>query len=344
MIATKLAPSYQLIQGDCLDILPTLPVKSVDCVIADAPYNIGIAEWDNIANYVDWCREWLLQCQRVLKDTGSLYFFHNDMPQLSKIINMIETDTKFVFRSFITWEKYQTNKQYFGREVIQGINNSGLRCYFPMSEYIVFYTFGDLTGSQQLGNNYAKVNPVSAYLKAEFERGNVSNREIAKLFPSITGGLTGCVSNWLTGLNLPSKEQYETIRNYLSNSRPNINLLSRKYSALWQEYEALRLQYEQKRYTFNVAEKDVTRTWLFKPAEKAGHETPKPLQLIKRILRYSTNKGDVVLDPFAGSGSTLQACRDLERSCITIEKSTKYCNRIKSNIINQKLLSEVCIS
>jgi hypothetical protein len=49
-------------------------------------------------------------------------------------------------------------------------------------------------------------------LRIEFENANVNNKEIAKLFPSRTGGLTGCVSNWLNGDNVITEEQYLKVR------------------------------------------------------------------------------------------------------------------------------------
>jgi len=85
------------------------------------------------------------------------------------------------------------------------------------------------------------------------------------------------------------------------------------------------------RYTFNYEEmrrenggKQMKTVWRMKaPAavEKqfGKHPTQKPVELIKRCLRASTNQGDVVLDPFAGSGSTGVAALDLGRRFIGIE-------------------------
>lgn len=50
-----------------------------------------------------------------------------------------------------------------------------------------------------------------------------------------------------------------------------------------------------------------------KPKKSEGHPTMKPVALIERMLRNSTRQGDVILDPFGGSGSTLIACEMMER-------------------------------
>lgn len=58
----------------------------------------------------------------------------------------------------------------------------------------------------------------------------------------------------------------------------------------------------------------------------AGFPTQLPLDLLRRIVKVASNKGDWVLDPFAGSFTTGIACRELNRNCIGIEKSIKFYN------------------
>ena len=68
--------------------------------------------------------------------------------------------------------------------------------------------------------------------------------------------------------------------------------------------------------------------------KKRIHPTEKPVRLIERILAIISDKGDTILDPFAGSGSTGIACIQTGRRCILIEKDERYCemivNRLKS--------------
>ncbi len=61
---------------------------------------------------------------------------------------------------------------------------------------------------------------------------------------------------------------------------------------------------------------------------KYGHPTIKPLNMIQTLVSNSSEKGQVVLDPFAGSGTTGLACKKLNRKCILIEKEEKYCDII----------------
>jgi DNA modification methylase len=51
----------------------------------------------------------------------------------------------------------------------------------------------------------------------------------------------------------------------------------------------------------------------------------KPPALLRRLVYHSTKPGDIVFDPFGGSGSTLIACEHLGRKCLAVECDEKYC-------------------
>jgi site-specific DNA-methyltransferase (adenine-specific) len=65
--------------------------------------------------------------------------------------------------------------------------------------------------------------------------------------------------------------------------------------------------------------------WQLAPASREGHPAPFPVELARRCVRLATWPGEVVLDPFAGSGTTLVAARQLGRRAIGIEPSERYC-------------------
>ncbi|MBU0952783.1 MAG: site-specific DNA-methyltransferase, partial [Elusimicrobia bacterium] len=64
-----------------------------------------------------------------------------------------------------------------------------------------------------------------------------------------------------------------------------------------------------------------------------AHPTQKPLKLIQQVLLAASNKGDLVFDPFMGSGTTAVVAKALGRNWIGIEKEKKYVdlanNRLK---------------
>lgn len=69
--------------------------------------------------------------------------------------------------------------------------------------------------------------------------------------------------------------------------------------------------------------------WQFqKPTKNLEHPTMKPLELIAYPMQNSSKKGDIILDPFGGSGSTLIASEQTERTCHTMELDPHYCDVI----------------
>lgn len=67
-----------------------------------------------------------------------------------------------------------------------------------------------------------------------------------------------------------------------------------------------------------------------KPSSNSEHPTMKPIPLIAYQIENSSKKGDLVLDMFGGSGSTLIACEKLGRKCVTMELDPHYCDVIIS--------------
>ena len=76
----------------------------------------------------------------------------------------------------------------------------------------------------------------------------------------------------------------------------------------------------------------------YKHPKEFGHETQKPLELIKKYILLSSNENDVICDPFMGSGTTAVACKHLKRNFIGIEISPEYCK-----IAEQRLRQEILI-
>ena len=69
-----------------------------------------------------------------------------------------------------------------------------------------------------------------------------------------------------------------------------------------------------------------------KAKERTGYPTQKPIELLERIIRLSSNEGNVVLDPFCGSGTTLVAAKLLNREYIGFDISTDAINIAKTRL------------
>jgi site-specific DNA-methyltransferase (adenine-specific) len=313
----------QIIQGDCLEVMKGIPDKSINLIIADPPYNIGKADWDKIPNYIEWLGSRLLEMQRVLKDNGSFYLFHNDFLQMVKIQNWINKNGKFIFKSLITINKTDNNyiKDLYGSQ-------NHFRNYMNIVEYILFYTFQDETGLSTVFNNPNCFRKLKEYFYNEKKKGNFNNKDINKILDTAING-SGMAGHYfkkdLIQWTLPTKEMYQKLQ--------LTGYFKREYENLRQEYENLRQEYENLRYTFNKKE-GLINVWeySFREEKQYKHPTQKPIRLIKDIIKYSSNEGDLTLDCFFGTGTTGVACKNLKRNYIGIEISPEYCEIARKRI------------
>ena len=95
--------------------------------------------------------------------------------------------------------------------------------------------------------------------------------------------------------------------------------------------EAIDLMNEEdlrKAYKELVEQLDTSVIYENKPAKNKEHPTMKPIKLMARLIRNSSNVGDIILDLFGGSGSTLIACEQIGRKCYMNELDSHYCDVI----------------
>lgn len=318
--------------ADALTLLRGLPDDCIDLIATDPPF-YGVKDeawdnqWDTLNAFLAWLDTHLIEFRRVLKPNGSLYLFCATK-YASKVEAVVERH--FAVLNNIRWRKppYSTKAEMFDKDT--------MRAYFPASESIIFAEqYGsDKPYSEALidGNSTywqacetAKVSVFGDYLLSEFNRAGVSRKEVAALFPSRTGGLTGCVSNWLLGLNVPTNEQYERMRAHLN---------QRGDEYLKQNYEDLRKQYEDmRRPFFATADVPYTDVWDFATVNTypGKHPCEKPLDMMRHIVRISSRAGDIVLDCFCGSGVTLKAAWRLGRRYLGCDNDPYWARRAHWN-------------
>jgi DNA modification methylase len=124
-------PIDQIIMGDCLQVLKTIPEKAVDLVFADPPYNLQLEKelwrpnltkvrrveesWDQFTSFEAYdlfTIEWLLGCQKVLKDTGTIWVigsYHNIFR-----VGRIMQDLGFWILNDIVWIKNNPMPNFHG--------------------------------------------------------------------------------------------------------------------------------------------------------------------------------------------------------------------------------------
>lgn len=140
-----------ILQGDSLEILPTLEDNSAQIIICDPPYNIGKDFGNNsdkqpLNEYLDWCDKWINECLRVLKPNGTMFIYG-----FSEILALILARVPFhIHRRWIIW--HYTNKNVASLHFWQRSHESILVLWkedkvFHRDEVREAYTDGFLNGS-----------------------------------------------------------------------------------------------------------------------------------------------------------------------------------------------------
>lgn len=164
--------------GDCLEVLKTIQDSSVDSIVTDPPYGLSFMgkKWDYDVPTVSVWEE----CLRVLKPGGHLLAFAGTRTQHRMAVRI--EDAGFEIRDMIAW-----------------VYGSGFPKSLDVSKAI------DKRG----GASVAWFGP---WFRKWREDNGVTQKQVAALFPSKTGNITGCVANWELGFNMPTPEQFNLIR------------------------------------------------------------------------------------------------------------------------------------
>lgn len=277
----------QILHGNCLEILPQIPDKSIDLVILDPPYWKVISEkwdynWRTQEDYANWCQKWLREIARVIKISGSLYLFgylRNLIPLHNHLLNL-----GLLFRQQIIIDK--------GIRAIGGRATKGYKMFPNVTESLLFFVGDSKPFIKQL-------------LKKRQKELKLTAQEINRQLGVKENG--GGMWSLYTGQNIlaqiPTKEMWEKLQEILQFQYP----------------------YEDIAPVFNI-EMGITDVWgdIDFYEEKRYHPTQKPVKLMERIIKASSNEEMVVLDPFLGCGSTAIACQKLGRYFIGIEQEENY--------------------
>ncbi len=190
--------NYKLYNGDCLEQLDNVENKSIQTILIDPPYNIKKDTWDDIPNYNEWMLNVIEKLLMKMKDNGSFFMFHNDMPIISRLMVGIEQRfPRLKFKQMIVWNKRFNESKKKG--FLDGfIVRKHLTNWNKMAEYILFYTF----------DNSYKIKPRRMELK-------IKALDISKEILSKNGNLTGWYSNIETGKNFPTRETMKPITKHL---------------------------------------------------------------------------------------------------------------------------------
>lgn len=309
-----------LVNGDSQKMLSLIPDHSISLILTDPPYHS--TKKDNIINdkafksdeeFLNWMDGYAKEWKRILRPNGSGFMFCSSMMEaklesiLSRYFNVL---------SHIVWTK-PNEPGYDGWK--GKMKKEALRQWYPQSERIIFFepaTDGNLKRSY-----------FGSVLRDARTRCNISTHyltEIIGAYGKVNHG--GAVSNWEAGRNVPNREQYNKICGVFD-----------KYGIDMPCYEDIIRPFEVN------SDVEYTDIWTFPSVKqyKGKHPAEKPVDMLEHSIRSTTFDNDIVLDCFAGSGSTLIAALKTNRFSIGIEIDPNWCATIHKRL---ELVAEVDLS
>jgi len=326
----------KIYQGDCMDLLKVIPNETIDLIIADPPYNIGIDKWDSkksVNEYLDWLKPIIEEYFRVLRKNGSLYIFGNF--NFIGDIKVLISKYKFKLLSWIIWDK-GSKKQ------------NATRTYADVTEHILLF----VKGLEKDIDIPTEINKVRDYLREEKAKSGMTNKWFSEEFSKLYNKV-GCRDRSVI-------EHYFSEKQWVFPSEEIYKKILQKTGFFERDYGELKKEYKEQRYTFNQEAIRMKRNpkdrrkfaydkqicpnvWYFNNKYEMTlyeHETVKPLDLIKNLIKASSNEEDLILDTFLGSGSTIEACNQLNRRWVGSEISPEYVTLINKKRLNKKYLHQ----
>lgn len=316
--------NHLLICGDSTDEKTYKALMSedvADLVFTDPPYGMK-KESDGVANdnlnyddLLEFNKKWIPLSFKYTSELGSWYCWGIDEPLMdiySNILKPMIKANKITFRNLITWNK--------GSCIAQTSNSR--RMYATADEKCLFVMCGVQGFNNNADNYYEGWEPIRKYLVEQIEKADLDKHKIKE----ITG--VDMYAHWFTKSQwcFITEKQYKKIAKYCD---------LKPYNELKQEYDKIKQEwYDKDRSYFNNTHDNMNNVWEFKRctskerSEAGGHDTPKPLALCARAIKSSSREGNIVLDCFGGSGSTLIACEELDRYCRMIELKEHWCDVI----------------
>ena len=294
----------KLYHGDCLIEMNKIADNSVDLILCDPPYYKVISEkWDNVWKTKEDYIEW---CKKwFLKSYNKLRiggsFYLFGYFRILVLLVPLLQELGFSLRQQIIIDK--------GIKSVSGRATKNYKMFPNVTESILFLVKDNISYSRN-------------FLKIRQKELGLTSKEINEALGVKSNG--GGMWSIYTGKNIceqfPTKELWGKLQKILQFDLP----------------------YEKISQTFNT-EMGITDVWkdidFYK--EERFHPTQKPINLLKRIIKASSNENDVVLDCFMGSGSTGIACINTNRNFIGIELDDNYfkiaedrINKAKENIFN----------
>jgi DNA modification methylase len=300
--------------------------EQAELLHADPPYGMG-KEKDGVENdnlYDDkldtFQMQWWKAVRRYLKDNASAYIWGN-APDLWRLWYRggLADSERLTLRNEITWDKREENPTM----LVSGVPLESRRMYHP-TERCLFFMLGEQGFNNNADNYWEGWEPIRTYLETEMKRCGWTVKDLNRITGTQMGGHWVTKSQWA----LITAEHYGKIQK----AARDHGAFKRDHDAFKREHDELKQAFYATRAYFDNTHDNMTDVWDFKRVtgeDRHGHATPKPVDMMARIMKSSCPSGGLVIEPFGGSGSTLIGAAKTGRVCRAMEISPRYCDVIR---------------
>jgi site-specific DNA-methyltransferase (adenine-specific) len=311
----------EIVCGDTIDLIKSIPPNSIDLIITSPPYfqqreydSGGIGNEKKLDDYIFALIKIFRECVRIIKPTGSIIFNIGDkyedgslllIPYRFAIAATEQCEVTLV--NNITWTKSNPTPRQFKRRLVSSTE--------PFFHFVKSQNYKYFPDEFLKSVNEFKVNR------------NGAGENIGKKYFSLIeqSGLT--------------QEQKKKAKNALENvivevHNGEIQGFRMKIRGIHSEpfggqEGGRKIQLDKNGFTIiriygNPLKKDVINAPV-ESLKNCPHPAIYPVKIVEEFLKLLTQKGDIVLDPFIGSGSTAIAASQNERIYIGFDISTEYC-------------------
>lgn len=300
------------------------PALAADLLMADPPYGMNKAfDSDNLqASKLDRFQiQWWEALRLWLHENASAYVWGN-----------AEDLWRWWWRAFQPWLEEREQVVTFNNEIVwdkefgNGQGTTAIRSYPMLSERALFFALGRQGFGNKNNDRYWEGwDEIRLYMVGELEAAELNAKKLKEL----------------TGVNMHShwfgKSQWVFMPEaHYATLQKETGRFKRPHAELAKLYDQLLKRFnewlEQERAYFDAThDTSLSEVWRFPRVEKSErfeHATPKPIDMMVRILRSSLRPGGLALEPFGGTGPLLLAAEQTGRRCFTVELDPVFCEVI----------------
>jgi len=307
--------AYKLNTVQNIDFLTNnLPDKCANLIIADPPYYKVKGDfdfiWKTFEDYLVDVEKWAIECKRLLADNGTLLWYGDDK---NIAYAQIVFDKYFNLENSLIWYKYNLRGGMFG-----STGGDNVRCFPICTERILMY-------SQDTVNLTQCIYHIRDYIRAEIvkAKGKVVLKQVNEALGTATNGggvASACLSLDKAEPIMLTKEMYQKLQAWCN-------------PYLTKEYEELRKEYEELRRPFNNNFKlNEVLQYNTNTNNEYQHDTVKPETLTRALILTCSRENDLVIVPFAGSGTECAMSAKEKRNFVGFEITKKHADMSNKRI------------